>query len=275
MSQDPYTDYTNQPYNPYQHETLQNPHETSQGSYTTPPPYGYGQQQQNHGQQQQSYTNPPPQVTPLPLEQAIKELPSQYRKVLTQPSVHTFAQEMGKASWKIVWAQLIGYAVVSAILSYLASLIIPNPFLNLFGTTPSNPIMIQLIHWGLTLGLTPLIILSFFIGNGLSYLMAKIFQGQGTFLAQSYTELLYGIPLGILSVLISWVPLLGAIMALGISIYKIVLQIFSIMAVHRLSGGKATAVVLLSIASIFMSIFFTVLLLIFVVAIIISIGGIH
>src|SRR5882757_9477736 len=74
MSQDQYTDYNNQPQNPYQHEPLQNPHETSQGSYTTPPLYGY-RQQQNHGQQQQSYASPPPQATPLPLEQAIKELP--------------------------------------------------------------------------------------------------------------------------------------------------------------------------------------------------------
>jgi hypothetical protein len=207
MSQDPYTDYSNQPQNPYQHEPVQNPHETPQGPYTntTPPPYGYGQQQQNYVQgqqqqnygQQQSYAYPPPQATPLPLEQAIKELPNQYIKVLTKPSADTFAQEKGKASWNIVWAQLIGYALVSAILSYIVSLIIPNPF-NTFGTTTPNPIMIQLIHWGFTLGLTPLIMISFFIGTGIRYLIAKAFHGQGTFLAQGYTDLLFSIPLGIL-----------------------------------------------------------------------------
>jgi len=85
---------------------------------------------------------------------------------------------MGKASWNIVWAQLIGYAVVSAILSYLASLIMPNPF-NTLGSTTLNPIMTQLIHWGLTLGLTPLIILSFFIGTGIRYLIAKAFTWAG------------------------------------------------------------------------------------------------
>ncbi|HEX3643548.1 MAG TPA: Yip1 family protein, partial [Ktedonobacteraceae bacterium] len=257
MSQDPYTDYSNQPQNPYQHEPVQNPHETPQGPYTntTPPPYVYGQQQQNYvyGQQQQnyeqqqqnygqqqSYAYPPPQATPLPLEQAIKELPNQYIKVLTKPSADTFAQEKGKASWNIVWAQLIGYAIISAILSYIASLIMPNPF-NTLGPTTLNPIISQLIHWGLTLGLTPLIILSFFIGTGFRYLIAKAFRGQGTFLAQSYTDLLFSVPLGILSALVTRVPLLGGLVAFGAGIYTIILHIFSIMAVHRLSGGKATA----------------------------------
>jgi hypothetical protein len=67
-------------------------------------------------------------------------------------------------------------------------------------------------------------------------------------LAQGYTDLLLGVPLGILSALFSRIPLLGGLVAFGISIYTIVLHIFSIMAVHRLSGGKATAVVLLPVA---------------------------
>jgi len=262
MSQDPYTDYSNQPQNPYQSEPAQNPHEIPQGSYTTPPPHAYGQQQQiyaygqqqqnyeqqqNYGQQQQSYAYSPPQATPLPLEQAIKDLPSQYMKVLTKPSADTFAQEMGKASWNIVWAQLIGYALVSAILSYIISLIMPSPS-HTFGATTLNPIMIQLIHWGLALGLTPVVIAGFFIGTGISYLIAKAFRGQGTFLAQGYNELLFIVPLAILTTLILHIPLLGGLVAFGIFVYEIVLRIFSIMAVHRLSGGKATAVVLISIA---------------------------
>jgi len=273
MSQDPYTDHNNQPQNPYQSEPAQNPHEIPQGPYTTPPPYGYGEQQQNYGygQQQQNYAYPPPQATPLPLEQAIKELPSQYIKVLTKPSADTFAQEMGKASWDIVWAQLIGYALIGAILSYIASLIMPNPF-NTFGNTTINPIMIQLIHWGFTLGLTPLIIIGFFIGTGIRYLIAKAFRGQGTFLAQGYTDLLFSVPLGILSTLASRVPLLGGLVAFGVGIYVIVLHIFSIMAVHRLSGGKATAVVLLPIA---IGILLILLLFAIMIALIMIVGAIH
>ncbi|HWS82691.1 MAG TPA: YIP1 family protein [Ktedonobacteraceae bacterium] len=273
MSQDPYTDHNNQPQNPYQYGTPQNPYQAPQGPYTTPPPYGHGQQQQSYeyGQQQQSYAYPPPQATPLPLEQAIKDLPSQYIKVLTKPSADTFAQEMGKASWNIVWAQLIGYAVVSAILSYIVSLIMPNPF-STMGSTTSNPIMIQLIHWGFTLGLTPVIIISFFIGTGIRYLIAKAFRGQGTFLAQGYTDLLFSVPLSILSILVSWVPLLSGLVAFGVFVYGIVLRIFSIMAVHRLSGGKATAVVLLPIAVVILLI---ALLAVAIIAMIVAAGAIH
>ncbi len=35
-------------------------------------------------------------TTPLPLGQAMRELPGQYFKVLTRPSVKTFAEEKGK-----------------------------------------------------------------------------------------------------------------------------------------------------------------------------------
>jgi hypothetical protein len=259
MSQDPYTDYDNQPQHSYSYGIPQNQHQAQQGLYATPDFYGYGQQEQ----QQQSYDNaPPPQATPLPLEQAIKELPSQYLRVLREPSARTFAQEIGKASWDIIWVQLIGYAVLTAILSYIGSLIMPNPF-NTIGTTTLNPIIVQLIHWGFTLGLTPLIILGFFIGIGIRYLIAKAFRGQGTFLAQGYAELLFSVPLGILSALVSRLPLLGGIVAFGLSIYALVLHIFSIMAVHRLSGGKATAVVLIPIIV-------SILLIVILVAIVIG-----
>jgi hypothetical protein len=255
MSQDPYTDQSSQPQNPYQRGAPQDPYQygipqdpygTSQGPYTTPPPYGYGQQQQSY-----DYSPPQAQATPLSLEQAIKELPSQYLKVLTNPSAETFAQEMGKASWNIVWAQLIGYAIICAILSYIAWLILPNPF-DTIGTSPLHPIISQLIHWVFTLGLTPLIISIFFAGVGIRYLIAKAFRGQGTFLAQGYTNLLFVVPLGILGALVSWIPFISGLVVLGTIVYTIVLHIFSIKAVHRLSGGKAAAVVLIPLAVAFL-----------------------
>src|SRR4051794_4248282 len=48
-------------------------------------------------------------VTPLPLAQAIRALPRQYFRAVTKPSVVTFSEEMGKASWNIVWVQLIWF----------------------------------------------------------------------------------------------------------------------------------------------------------------------
>jgi hypothetical protein len=256
MSQDPYTGYGNQPQNPYPYGTPQNSYQAPPGPYATPDPYGYGQQQQSYG-----YV--PPQATPLPLEQAIKELPNQYVKVVTKPSAATLAQEMGKASWDIVWVQLVGYAIIVAILSYIRSFIMSNPF-NMIGTTTLNPIMAPLIQWGFTLGLAPLTIIGFFIGTGIVYLIAKAFGGQGTFLTQAYTNLLFAVPLGILSGLASLVPILGVIVAFGLSIYSVVLNVFSVMAVHRLSGGKATAVVLIPAVIVF------VLLILVIIGVIVA-----
>jgi hypothetical protein len=254
------------PQNPYQYGIPQDPYETSQGPYTTPYPYGYGQQQQSY-----DYSPPQAQATPLPLEQAIKELPSQYLKVLTNPSAETFAQEMGKANWNIVWAQLIGYAIICAILSYITSLFLPNPF-DPIETDSLHPIINQLIHWAFALGHTPLIISVFFVSVGIRYLIAKAFRGQGTFLAQGYTNLLFAVPLGILSVLVSWVPLLSGLVVLGITVYTVVLHIFSIMAVHRLSGGKATAVVLIPLA---VGILLMLVLIALVIGMLIATGPIH
>jgi hypothetical protein len=254
MSQDPSTGHSDQPQHADQHEMPNNLYAVPLDPNDIPAPYGYRQQEQHRDY------SAPPQAAPLPLEQAIKELPGQYAKVLMNPSVETFTQEMGKARWNIFWVQLLGYALISAILSYITSLIMLNPFQP---TDPTiNPIVFLLVRWGLTLGLTPLIVGGFFAGNGIRYLIAKAFLGQGTFLAQGYTDLLLSVPLGILSVLVSRIPLFGILGAFGIVVYGTVLRIFSVMAVHRLSGGKATAVVLLPIAIVILLIVLFVMMII-------------
>jgi hypothetical protein len=89
--------------------------------------------------------------------------------------------------------------------------------------------------------------LGFFLWMGLVYLLAKAFYGQGTFLTQSYTSLLFQAPLGVLSGILGLVPYLG-LLSTAVFTYGIVLQVFALMATHRLSGGKATAVVFLPAA---------------------------
>src|SRR6266516_4830437 len=227
-----------------------NPYDTPQNPYTNPPenpyatpPYGPPGYQGGPG----SY--PPPQSAPLPLGEAIRNLPNQYIKVTTKPGPMTFAEEMGKASWDIVWVQLIFYAIISTILSYLATLISGMNF-NTTSTGSVNPALLQSIRYitlGITFGQIILIPLFFFIGMAIIYGLARAFGGQGTFLTQSYTYLLFDVPLGIVSSLIALIPLAGGFIAIAIGIYRIVLAIFSVMAVHRLSGGKATAVVLIPI----------------------------
>ncbi len=230
------TPYGQQPL--YGQQPPQNPYSyggVPQAPYGAPQGPGYG----NYG--------PPPSAQPLPLGEAIRQLPNQYVRVVTKPSAQTFAQEMGKASWDIVWIQLLVYAVIGAILSYLARLISPNMY-NFTGNTSTATLpasTLQAITLGTSFGLIVFIPLGFFFSVGILYLIAKAFKGSGTFLQQSYTGLLFGVPIGILSLLLSLIPLLGSIAGFALSIYSIVLNVFSIMAVHRLSGGKATLVVLL------------------------------
>ena len=233
------------PANPY--DAPQNPY-----PYSTPPPpenpyatpsYGgpYYQEAPGYG---------PPPSAPRPLGEAIRELPEQYIRVVTKPSPLTFVGEMGKASWDIVWVQLIGLAVISVILGYLGTLISPNAYMPNTGTTPVSAATMQSIRsitLGITLGEIILIPAFFFLGMAILYGLAKAFGGQGRFVTQSYTYLLFDTPLGIISSIVSLIPFAGLLIAFIIGVYRIILAIFSIMAVHRLSGGRATAVVLIPI----------------------------
>ncbi len=218
-----------------------------QGGYGTPPPNyqpnvpaGYGAPYPpNYGY------NPPPASSPLPLGTAIRQLPSQYWRVLTKPGAATFAAEKGKAAWNIIWVEIVALTVLSFLLGFAivnitfaatlnaqnlpASTI--NTFRNAFGFLPFSYIV--LVPVGL------------FIGVGIYHLIAKAFGGDGSFLEYMYSYLLYYTPIAIASLILSIIPFIGSLAASALGIYGIVLQIFMTMGVHRLSGGRATFAVLL------------------------------
>jgi hypothetical protein len=244
----------------------QNPYQGQQQPGTGgPEPYsGYGTPQNPYGApppqygtppyQQGSYGYAPPQQAPRPVGQAIQELPNQYLKVLTKPSAQSFAEEMGKADWAMIWIQLLILAVIGTILGLIrgaiglagSSFVTNNTF---------NPAAITaLTVSGSTFSFIAVPV-SFFIVVGIQYLLARAFQGEGNFVRQGYTYLLFNVPINIVSYLLGFIPILGGIAGFALFIYGIVLNVFSIMAVHRLSGGKATAVVLIPIAVLFLLIF--------------------
>ena len=238
----PQNPYGNPPENPY--GAPQNPYGTPPENPYGAPPYGAPGYQPAPG-----YYTPPPSA-PLPLGEAIRNLPNQYIRAITRPTPRTFAEEMGKASWDIVWVQLIGLAIISAILAYLRILISPTTFNTTMSSGSVSPAMMQSIQsltLGAALGNIILVPVIFFIWMGILYALARAFGGQGRFLTQSYTNLLYHVPLSIASSIVSLIPVAGIFIALLISLYELVLNIFSVMAVHRLSGGRATAVVLIPI----------------------------
>lgn len=199
---------------------------------------------------------PPPTGSPLPLGEAIRQLPAQWIRVISHPGAMTLAEESGKASWDILWVQLIITSVVTAIFSFLVNLEgFTTMTMPTSGSSGSDAEIVTAVHsvtTGLSFAELLLVPAFFFIGMGIYYGLAKAFGGQGRFVTQGYTFLLIQTPLGIITSILSLIPIAGSFIAAGVGIYEIVLNVFAIMAVHRLSGGKATAVVLIPLGVVFL-----------------------
>lgn len=244
-SDNPNTDYGSPPTNPY--GGPQNPYSNPENPYNNPFNESYGQAGPGL---------PPPTGSPLPLGEAVRQLPSQWIRVLTHPGAVALAEESGKASWDIVWVQLIISAVITAIFSFLVTLegtsfmTVPTA-----GSSSSNTSMllaVRSVTTGISFAEIIIVPIGFFIGMGIFFGLAKAFGGQGRFVTQSYTFLLYQVPLGIGVSILSLIPIAGSFIGFAVIIYEIVLDVFAIMAVHRLSGGKATAVILIPIGVLFL-----------------------
>ncbi len=256
------------------------------------PPPGYGMPP---FAERPAYDFGPP-VQPLPLGQAIRELPGQYLKILKKPSARSFAEEQGKADWDIIWMQLLFVAVLGIIsfisvfqmeihiFSLLSSTTsnLPNtagnpgvsPTFPTFPTFPASVITIGVLFVAI---FTPLVVLGWM---GLQYLVAKAFRGTGKYKQQVYTYLLFYVPIQVivavlyliilplislssnpLLLLVAFIPTL---VASGLGIYSIILNVFSVMGVHRLSGGKGTGVVLIPYGVIFVLYFVGIIAFVFI-----------
>jgi hypothetical protein len=181
---------------------------------------------------------------------ANRELPEQYIFVSTHPTSSVFIAEKGKADWDIVWIQLIGNAVIAGLLGLLSMVI---PFANP-GNTPGSgiqsPNVVHAVNLSATIGLIVYIPLVFFVGSGILRLLARKFGGDGSFLEQCYTTLLFQVPFGVALSVIRLLPFIGGfffwfggLMAL---VYGIVLQILATMAVHHLTADKAAPAVIIT-----------------------------
>ena len=240
--QNPYG--TPPPQNPYASPPPQNPKATPPQQYGTPP-----YQQGGYG-----YGYAPPQQAPRSIGQAIQELANQYIRVLTKPSVQTFAEEMGKADWAMVWIQLLIWALVGTVIGLIGAAIglAGSSFVRNNTFNPASIIALTVSGSTFSFIAVPL---TFFVVVGIQYLLAKAFRGEGNFLTQGYTYLLFEVPIAIVGYLLGLIPFFGSIAGFALTIYGIVLNVFAIMAVHRLSGGKAAGVVLIPIVVIFLLIF--------------------
>ncbi len=238
------------------------PYQVPQIQYGVESNYGHGGYAPNYGYAVPQFAIPQqPEATPLPLGEAIRQLPGQYVRVTTKPSSRTFAAEMGKASWGIVWVQIVFYIVLVTLFGILTNAILPARADALSGTdtstlAPSTIAAIQrLVSFVSVLsvyGQILLIPLSLFVGTGLLFMLAKAFGGVGKFLPQLYSTLLFLVPLGILlnvlSLLLALIPGVGSVLSflavLGYLGYEGTLLGLMLVPVHRLNGGRAAGAVL-------------------------------
>ena len=191
----------------------------------------------------------PPQGTPQPLGQALRGLFGQYFKVLTRPGVQSFAEEQSNAGWGIIWLQLLGLGLIGTAVAFLHS-ILESTLIGFSSGGGIFSVMIVLYTLaGSYLSYFSLlsVIVGFFLVVGIQYWLAKVFGGNGYFRQQGYSYLLFFAPLTVLSTVLNLIPGFGLLASLGIWTYQIVLNVFSIMAAHRLSSGKATIVVMIPI----------------------------
>lgn len=212
-----------------------------------PPTYGYAVPPQAlYGPSPGMFSAPP---RPLALGEAFRQLLRQYWNILTHPKAATFAWEQGKATWNITWLQLLILAIVESLVVlalfflefFLIQLILPA------NTTSFVSQALPIVAVVVVLFCITFVPISFFFGSGILHLVAKAFGGQGSFLSYAYCYALITVPIGILSLVLSVIPCIGSIVGLAGAVYSIVLLIYMTMGVHRLSGGKASASVLIPI----------------------------
>jgi hypothetical protein len=211
------------------------------------PPFGYGPNsgailpQEGFGLPLKMSVMPP--ATPLPLWTAVRQLPSQYWYVLRHLQPATFVQEDGKAAWNIIWVQLLILGVAEAL--HFLSLDFFEFSLSIL-QAPSTEFLIIAIPT--LFGIIVLVSLCFFIGAGILHLIAKAFGGRASFLSYCYGCTLILTPISLASLALAIIPCIGLAAGLAGSIFAIVALIYMTMGIQRLSGGRASAVVLILVA---------------------------
>jgi len=222
--------------------------------YGTPPPSGYEVPREGYYGQPSSVFQFAPQMplaTPLPIGIAIRQLPRQYWRVFTHPKATTFIEEEGKAAWNIIWVQLLFLGIIETIVVlfvcllefFLIQAFLPGSTGSIFSL--AFPVLV-IIGLGICFAF---VILSFFFGAGIYYLVARAFGGEGSFLSHCYNYSLVIMPIAMVSIVVYIIPCLGSMAALAGLVYEVILLIFMVMGVHRLSGGKASATVLIPVVT--------------------------
>ena len=187
-------------------------------------------------------------------------------KVTTSPNEATFEAERQKPSatlsTALIW--MVIYAVIAAILGWISSMLfagamqsaLPQALAQFDLPAETRAQLQQVMTSGLFAGLGSAnlsaiitIPLFFLISVGVFHLIAKLLGGIGEYGRFAYLNAAFTAPLGILSSLISLLPVVGCV-AIAIPIYEIFLAYLAVRTEHKLSSGRALITVLLPLLAV-------------------------
>jgi hypothetical protein len=219
-------------------------------------------------------------VTQAPVPAGVNGLWRKFVNVTTKPGAQSFANELPTANWSDIWIALLGLGVITALTGFVrslytqATLAASSPIFSglpvdqqqaldrILGNTVSGAGNFGAIIW---------VPLGFFIGMGILFVSATIFDGAGSFLQQAYAFMLFYVPINGLGALLGLVPILGGVASYLLGMYSIVLAVFAMMASQRLSAGRAVAAVLLP--AVIVALLICGLLTVFIIALASLING--
>ncbi len=90
----------------------------------------------------------------------------------------------------------------------------------------------------------------FYLSNGVLYVLARIFGGQGDFGQQAYLQSLYGAPIGVVTTVLSILSVIPVgefiwgLASLVVGAYSFVLTVRMLKVVHNMTTGRAVAALL-------------------------------
>lgn len=180
---------------------------------------------------------------------AIGQLPRQYLKVITRPSIKTLREEMGWAQWGIVTVQFLMLVIITAALNWLGHLI-PSAALHTIAHLQIGSFSLFSLLPAPFNGIS-FILATFLIGLGTAYPFSKLSKGVGRFVEHTFILLLITVPLVTISGALLLIPSTGTLVtallvAVGaLFLYRMVLHVLTIMAVHHLGSRSAILIVLI------------------------------
>lgn len=181
---------------------------------------------------------------------ALSELAKDYAEMLPKRLVQAFTDVLPKATWPVTWIWLFVLMSCHLLVDLAASAFY------VLQVGPVAQVRTLVLHIEVGNLLRDLLVtpISLVLLAVLQFAIARAWKGQGTFLEQCYSSLLFLLPLNTISLLLTVLPasmigippalwtffLLGVLLIMGIA------NISQLQAAHRLSDGQAVVIVILT-----------------------------